>query len=372
MKKTALWIQALVLVLFLGGFFVLHLALPDRSFSDQENRVLQTLPGFSFSDLAQGKFTQRVEDYVTDQFPFRDDWISLKARTELTAGKDSNNDIFLCGGDTLLETYTAPADEDLAFRMEAVNALADSAGVPVYFALIPSASELWGDLLPAGAPNDSQKATIDAAYALSQARTVDVYDAMQAHRDEPLYYRTDHHWTTLGAYYGYTALAEAMGFEPVPLTDYTETLVTDAFYGSAWSAAGFSWVPPDRISRYVPQGDAVVTNYVSGQAEPGTMYDESKLEFLNKYPYFFGGNTPLLTIDTGNDQAPSLLILRDSYMDSLSPYLLAHFSQIHILDLRYYQTSLKAYLAAHPVDQILVCYNVKNFSQDGNVFLAAS
>lgn len=372
MKKTALWAQALVLLLFIAIFFLLHLILPDRSFSQQENRVLQSLPSFSFSDLFQGKFSQRVEKYVTDQFPFRDGWVSMKARAELATGKDSNNDIYLCDGATLLETYTAPDAGELDFRLEAINTLADAAGVPVYFALIPSASELRRELLPAGAPNDSQKATIDYAYASVHAQTVNVYDALDAHKDEALYYRTDHHWTTLGAYYGYTALADAMGFDPVPLEEYSETLVTDEFYGSAWSASGFSWVSPDSISTYVPQGDAIVTNYPKNQPEPGTMYDESKLELLNKYPYFFGGNTPLMTIETGNSEAPSLLILRDSYMDSLSPYLLAHFSKIHILDLRYYQTSLKAYLGKNPVDQILVCYNVKNFSQDGNIFLAAS
>ena len=372
MKKTALWAQALVLLLFLGLGLLLHLALPDRDFSPQENRVLQPLPGFSFHSLFQGSFTRRVEDYITDQFPFRDEWISVKARAELAAGKDSNNDIYLCEGGTLLETYTAPEENDFAMRLEAVNMLADNADVPVYFALIPSAAELRRELLPAGAPNDSQKETIDYAYANVQARTVNVYDALDGHKDEAIYYRTDHHWTTLGAYYGYTALAEAMGFDPVPLEEYDETLVTDAFYGSAWSASGFSWVAPDSISTYVPQGDAVVTNYPQRQPEPGVMYDESKLELLNKYPYFFGGNTPLLTIETGNSDAPSLLILRDSYMDSLSPYLLPHFSTIHILDLRYYQTGLKAYLAEHPVDQILVCYSVNNFTQDGNVFLAAS
>ena len=372
MKKTALWAQALVLLLFIGLGLLLHLILPDRDFSPQENRVLQSLPSFSFSTLFQGKFTQRVEKYITDQFPFRDGWISIKARAELAAGKDSNNDIYLCTGDTLLETYTAPEAGDLIFRLEAVDILADNADVPVYFALIPSAAELRRDLLPAGAPNDSQKETIDFAYAGFHGQTVNVYDALEAHADEALYYRTDHHWTTLGAYYGYTALAKAMGFEPVPLRDYTETLVTDAFYGSAWSAAGFSWVAPDSISTYVPQGDAIITNYPQRQPEPGVMYDESKLELLNKYPYFFGGNTPLLTIETGHSEAPSLLILRDSYMDSLSPYLLPHFSTIHILDLRYYQTGLKAYLTEHPVDQILVCYSVNNFTQDGNIFLAAS
>ena len=372
MKKTALWVQAAVLLAFVAAFFVLNLVLPDRDFSEQENRYLQTAPKFSFSELFSGRFTSKFESYVTDQFAFRDTWTGLKARCERICGKSSNNGIYLCEGETLLEPFTAPKQADLEFNLDAVNALTESAGIPVCFALIPGASEIRSDLLPAGAPNDSQKATIDFAYAYTDAVSADVYSALNAHRDEPIFYRTDHHWTTLGAYYGYTAIAEAMGLTPIPLSDYTETRVTDSFYGTAYSSSGYSWVKPDSISTFVTQGDARITNYPTGSPVEGTLYDASFLSAKDKYKYFYGGNTPLLKIETGNTDAPSLLILRDSYMDSMSPYLFAHFSEIHILDLRYYRASLKAYLEENRIDQILVCYSVKNFAEDGNLFLLAN
>lgn len=368
-KKTSL-AQTLVFVLFIGLFCVLHFALPDRSFSEQENRSLQTAPKFTLSNLFSGRFATQAEDYVSDQFPFRDAWTALKARGELLTGKDENNGVFLGENETLIEPFTAPPLTALRGNLDGIGALADAAGVPVYFALIPSASELWADKLPAGAPNDSQKALIEDAYASVDCETVDIYAALSAHRDEPIYYRTDHHWTTLGAYYGYEALADAMGFDPVPLSDYTETVVTEEFFGTTYSASGFSWVKPDRISTYVQQGDAVVTNYPDGAAVPGTLYDESFLAKKDKYSYFYGGNTPLLTIETGN-AGPELLILRDSYMDSLSPYLFPHFSEIHILDLRYYRTGLRAYIEEQGFDAVLVCYSVKNFCEDNNLALAA-
>ena len=371
MKKSALWIQTAILLAFLAVFFLLNLFLPDRDFSEQENRYLQTAPKFSFSELFSGKFTGKFETYVTDQFAFRDTWTGLKARAERVLGKDSNNDIFLCGGETLIEPFTAPAEDELTFRLDAVNSLAESAGVPVCFALIPSASEIWSDLLPSGAPNDSQAEVIDFAYGYCNTENADVLGALRAHADEPVFYRTDHHWTTLGAYYGYTAIAEAMGITPLPLTDYTETQVTDSFYGTAYSSSGYEWIKPESISAFVEQGDAVITNYPTGSPVEISLYDETALTAKDKYKFFYGGNTPLLSIRTGNDDAPSLLILRDSYMDSLSPYLFAHFSEIHILDLRYCRASLKAYLAEHDIDQILVSYSVKNFCEDGNIFLAA-
>lgn len=372
MKKFAAWIQAVVLLAFIALFFLLNLILPDSDFSQQENRYLQTAPKFSLSELFSGKFSEKFESYVSDQFAFRDTWTALKARIELLLGKDSNKDIYLCDGETLIEPYTAPTREDLEFRLDSINALTETADVPVYFALIPGACEVWRDLLPKGAPNDSQKDAIDYAYAYTDALTADIYGALTAHASEPIYYRTDHHWTTLGAYYGYTALAEAMGFDPVPLTEYTERVVTEEFYGTAYSSSGYAWIAPDSISAYVEQGDAIITNYPTGTAVEGTLYEESALAAKDKYKYFYGGNTPLLTIETGNENAPSLLILRDSYMDSLSPYLFAHFSEIHILDLRYYRASLRSYIADHGIDQILVCYSVKNFAEDGNIFLAAN
>ncbi len=370
MSNRAKWIQTLLFLAFIAAFFLLNLILPDRTFSEQENRYLQTAPRFSFSSLFSGKFTDAFETYLTDQFAFRDGWIALKARSELISGKRENNGVYLCADETLIEPYSAANPSDLDFSLDAINALTDSAGVPVYFALIPSASEVWNSKLPEGTPNDSQAGTIGHAYSYVHAKTADVAGALISHADEPVFYRTDHHWTTLGAYYGYAAIADAMGILPIPLSDYSESVVTSTFYGTAYSASGFSWVRPDSISAYVPVDGITITNYPNGVAEDGEMYDAPALETKDKYRYFYGGNTPLLTIRTAHPDAPSLLILRDSYMDAMSPFLTAHFSEIHILDLRYYKTSLRAYLDAHDIDAILVCYNVKNFSEDGNIFLA--
>ena len=369
MSKKAKWAQTALFLAFIGTLFLLNLFLPKREFSEQENRMLQTAPKFTFSSLFSGKFTSAFETYVTDQFPFRDSWTTLKARAELTSGKKENKGIYLCENETLIEPYAAPELSALDFSLDAVNALSESAGVPVTLALIPSASEIWADKLPTGAPNDSQRETIAHAYSYVSAQTADVYGALQAHSGEPIFYRTDHHWTSLGAYYGYAAIAEAMGLTSVPLSAYSEQVVSRDFYGTAYSASGFSWVAPDSISVYVPDAGVKVTNYPVGTPEEGAMYVETFLQAKDKYKFFYGGNTPLLTVETAQTDAPSLLILRDSYTDAMSPFLTAHFSKIHILDLRYYKTSLRAYIEENDIDSILVCYNVKNFSEDGNLFL---
>ncbi len=371
MSKKALWLQTLIFLCFIGVFFILNIAIPDKDFSENENRKLQSLPKFTFEDLFEGKFTADFEDYVTDQFAFRDRWTALKARCELALGKDENKGIFLCDDQRLIEAFETPNMDDIDFSLESIDMLAQSSEANVYFALIPSASEVYSELLPKGAPNASQLDIINHAYASVGAVNVDVYSKLMAHKDENIFYRTDHHWTTLGAYYGYTAIAEAMGFEPVDINSYTEEVVSTEFLGTTFSSSGFGWVKPESISRYVPQGDMVITNYPSGSPTEGTMYDDSFLAVKDKYSYFYGGNTPLLKIETGKEGLPSLLIVRDSYMDSLSPYLTEHFSTIHIVDLRYNNASLKGYIAQNDIDNILVCYSVPNFSTDGNIFLVA-
>ena len=371
MSKKALWIEAIVFLAFIFAFFILNTALPDREFSEQENRSLQQRPAFSFDELFSGQYTKDFEAYTTDQFTLRDEWITLKAASELALGKRQNNGMFLCDGGTIIEPYEAPEDGKLEANMEALNKLVANTDADVYFALIPGKSDIWAHMLPQNAPRDSEKAAIDYCYSLSDAVNVDIYGKLEEHSSEYIYYRTDHHWTTLGAYYGFSALAESMGLDCPDISEYSgRETVSEEFYGTSWSSSGFSWVEPDSMEIFVTEPEGLeITNYPQGSPVEGQLYDWSRLEVKDKYTFFYGGNTPLLEIETGVEDAPSLLILRDSYMDSLSPFLLESYSRIHILDLRYYRASLSDYIAQNGFDDVLVCYSIDNFSTDSNIFL---
>jgi len=371
MNKKALWAEALIFLAFIGAFFILNLVLPDRQFSEQENRYLQMRPEFSFKSLFSGDYTSKFETYTTDQFTFRDEWITLKAASELALGKQENNDVHLCENGTLIEGFKRPENSVLDSNMSALNSLVGNTDAKVYFALIPDKSDLYASLLPKNAPNDSEKEVIDYCYGQSNATNVDMYSALSAHKDEYIFYRTDHHWTSLGAYYGLSALAESMGLPCPALDSYTDRhVVSEEFYGTTWSSSGFSWVDPDTMEIFVnaPEG-LKVTSYPQGSPVEGKLYDFSFLEKKDKYSMFMGGNCPMHVIETGNEDKPSLLILRDSYMDSLIPFLLDDFSEIHVLDLRYYRASLKAYIEQNNFDNVLVCYSVSNFCSDSNIFL---
>lgn len=368
-KKICFAVSAVFLV-FIAFFFVLNLITPDIEFSERENRYLETLPKFSFSALFSGKYIKDFETYATDQFPYRDTWITLKAALELAAGKEENNGVILCENDTLIEPFQAPDAAALEKNVAAVNALTEKAGVPVYFALIPGKSDIYAALLPDNAPNDSQLDFINSAYEQANAHTVDIYAELSAHHNEYLYYRTDHHWTTHGAYYGYTALCDAMGIVPSPLSNFTPETVSDTFYGTTYSSSGFSWVAPDSMELYVKDpGTLTIQNYFDGTPADGMLYDYSYLDKKDKYAMFFGGNTPLLQIETGAKDGERLLILRDSYADSMTPFLLSDFSELHMIDLRYYKVSILDYIKEQKIDRVVVMYSVPNFATDPNIFL---
>ncbi len=129
---------------------------------------------------------------------------------------------------------------------------------------------------------------------------------------------------------------------------------------------------PDDIQTFVQPYDGLhILNYRKSEPAETPLYDLSYLEKKDKYSMFLGGITPLLEIDTGNEGLPSLLILRDSYTDSLAPFLLEHFSRIALVDLRYFNGDVTEYISENGMDAALICYSASNFSTDTNFYKLA-
>ena len=368
MSKTTNRIITVLFSVFIGGFFLLNLFLPDKDFSEKENRQLQTLPKFTFSSLFSGTFATRFEDYCSDQFAGRDAWIETKAGAELAQGKQQNNGVFLCDGERLIEPFTAPEPDTLSVAVQAADSLTD-AGVPVSLALIPTAAQLYADLLPDGAPNDDQQAVIESAYAQTALETVDLFSALAAHTNEYIFYSTDHHWTSLGAYYAVNALRTSWGLPEISKATLTQEIISESFYGTLYSSSGFFWVIPDEMETLVavPEGSSVTRYETNGTEQTLPLYNYDKLSIKDKYTFFLGGNIPRAVVDTGTEDAPSLLILRDSYADSLVPFLTDAFSEIHLIDLRYYTGSVKEYIAENSIDRVLFLYSTDNFCSDSSL-----
>lgn len=381
-KRYCIFITALFCA-FIGVFLVANAVSPDRTFSEVENRNLEQLPAVDFGtpeklfrdgNFFNGQFMRDFETYTTDQFIGRDAWVDLKARTERALGKKENNNVYFADNDTLITRFDQPAADRVTENLNYVNKFVENVDIPVVFSLIPTQACIWADRLPEGAPNASQTDLMTQAQgAVTGATWADVYTPLMEHKDEDIFYRTDHHWTSLGAYYGYTGLASALGYTPVPLTDYTPTVRSTEFYGTVFSSSGVRWVKPDTITTYVPDdGITVVSHTYDNSGNPveeqRALYVESFLSVKDKYSMFLGGNQSLGVVKTPNTDKPKLLIIRDSYADSLVPFLTAHYSEIHLIDPRYYHLSVKDYVEQNGIDQALVLYSVPNFVTDGNMF----
>ena len=378
-KKYSVFITVLFCV-FIFGFGIFHFILPDRDFSEQENRYLAQFKAPTLDTVRSGKFMETFQDYISDQFPLRDRWIQLKALSERALGKQENNGVYFgTDGQTLFAQYTAPDPDDLAARVGYVNELADNVDVPVYFSLVPDKSYVWADRLPADAPYvDDGWTWADASAKLLNGRVhyIDLYapSIWTGEQDgwtgmEP-FYRTDHHWTTMGAYHAYFALATAMNGSAAVMNG-EPTLVSDSFYGTTYSASGAGWIKPDEMYTWVPEGgengQLLVYRYPEGEPVEGSLYDLSKLEVKDKYSMFLGGNQPLCFI-YNPEGTGRLLVVRDSYSDSLAPFLALDYQEIHLFDLRYNNRSLKQYISDYHIDQVLVLYSASNFSTDINLF----
>ena len=367
-KKFNTFLTALFCT-FLGGMLVISTILPDVDFSELENRTLAKPPKFSVSNVKEGKFMADAEKYTSDHLVGRDLWVSIKSWCERLTGKQENNGVYFGDQQTLINRLETPDMEKLEANMNHVDRLVNNLHVPVYFGLIPSSASIWADRLPDGAPTADEKGIIDHLYSLTQAQTLDLYRNLADHADQEIYYRTDHHWTSLGAYYGYQTLVEALNMEPVDLESLTPTTVTENFYGTIFSSSGVRWVDPDSIQTYIPDEGLEITSYFDGSPSQGSLYVEDFLAKKDKYSYFLGGVQPLCVIKTQNTQSPKLLLIRDSYSDSLAPFLTENFSEIHLWDLRWNVNSLQSYVEEHEIDNVVVLYSISNFLSDKNLFL---
>ncbi len=377
-KKYARFLSCLFCA-FLAVIFAANALTPDRDFSEMENRTLAQRPKASWAAIASGSFMADYETYKVDQFVGRDGWVAAKAWSERLSGKQENNGVYFCADSTLISRMEEPDQVKLEKNIGYISAFAEKVQVPVALGLIPTQACVWADKLPQGAPNyDQRQVWTQASNALNgKASLMDqLWVTLPAHRDEPIFYRTDHHWTSLGAYYGYTCFMDALGrgSETLPLDAYTKQTVSTDFYGTVFSTSGVRWVKPDEMDLYVPEEGITVESHTYDKTgkpvvEPRQLYDESYLAKKDKYSMFLGGQQALGVVTTPNADKPKLLLIRDSYSDSLVPFLTPHFSQIHLVDLRYYKGSTAQYIQDNGIDQVAILYSVPNFADASLVWL---
>ncbi|WP_098745441.1 DHHW family protein [Paenibacillus sp. EZ-K15] len=362
---------ALLLLLFISVIAVLNLLSADRSFSESENRMLEQLPHFSLKALLSGDFTADFEKYVSDQFVFRDFWMGAKTDMDRMMGKKESNGIYIGKDGYLIQNFIPPAEKDLEEKVDAIHAFDHATpGLDKYVMLAPTAAAIYQDKLPKYTIIGDQEAYLKKVkqWMYPNLRFIDVFPSLYAARDQPIYYKTDHHWTTKGAYIAYLELCRQMGLTPQKEEEFNIQQVTDEFYGSLYSKSGFRHVQSDRLELYLPKDQEKYTvTYVDEEKTTDSLYAMEQLQRKDKYAVFLNGNHARIHIKTANPSGRKLLVVKDSYANSLITFLLKHFSEIHVVDLRYYEEDLASFVHEQGIQDMLLLYNANTFFEDPSI-----
>lgn len=386
MRKETIVSASFLLPLFCLS--ALSLFLPQKHFSEMENRYLAGKPEFTWEKFADGTYGKACETWISDQFPFRKTFVAARTNAERLMLKEDVNGIYFGEEHYYMEKYdsedlmTEQMEKNTSLLAQAAGHFAAQLGSGhVKIMLVPSASQvLTENLPPFAAPADQSAVTDTLKKKLAQVpgakadMVLPIEQEFKKNSMEPLYYRTDHHWTTLGAYYAYQLYGRYAGFQPRSWDQFIERTVSETFQGTIQSRLGIA-LKPDEIKLFLPKEKESVQIYYDGRPEPSErFYDESALKKKDQYAVFLGGNHGWTEIVNRNvkkgsvEDGKKLLIINDSFANSFVPFLTPHFEEVHMVDLRYFNKKLSEFVKEQEITDILVLYQVPGFAKDGNLF----
>lgn len=372
-KKSYYQALAVIFILFIGIFVGSNLITKDKTYSETENRILATKPNFTIDRLLEGRFTSKFEDYVVDQFIGRDLFTNIKMSVDKLLGRNQANGVFLGKDGYLIEDFTDPNEEAVNQNLQAIDNFAKRyKDVKQYMLISPTSVSILKDKLPYSAPIIDQESYLKSYKEKlpSSIKFVDVYETLNNHKDEYIFYKTDHHWTSLGAFYSYEKLAEDMGLKKKADDYYNVQLVSNDFFGALSSKSGYDVEEGDKVQVYIPakNEEYVVVNYVEEQEKSASLYSSEALEKKDNYEVFLKGNHPLVKIKTSAKNDKTLLIFKDSYANSFIPFLTNDFSKIIVVDPRYYYEDIDKLMEQENVNEVLYLYNANTFFSDRSLY----
>ena len=371
-NKTKSKLISAFFIVFIFAAAVLYVFTPKNSFSETEKRYLAEFPKFSFEALSSGKFTSEFEEYLSDHAPFRNVLVSLNSYFELVKGNNGSNGIYLGSDGWLIEK---PFDRENRFdtNVRRITAFARSTNIPTAITAVPEKGFIYGEKLPKNALtySDDEYFKKLSAQCGDSVQFINLTDALKARKDTvQLFYKTDHHWTCGGAYIGYAEICKALNLTAVEENSfYTQT--AEDFYGTSYSTSLYTLTKPDtmKILRSKKTDGAAEIVIEDGKTEKSeNMFFDGNLKGSDKYTVFLDGNHPLVRIKTGNTGG-RLLVVKDSFAHCLVPFLAENYSEIVMIDLRYYKKPVSQLLSAEDFNQILFVYGMENLAESRDIIL---
>lgn len=371
-RKVQEQLVGIIFILILFLFLIINIIVPNKEKSVQENRMLVTKPKFRLSSLISGDYDEKFEAYMDDQFVGRDMWRKLKVTVDRIGGSRLENGVYIGTNGQLLEQIEVADENHLAANIKAIKSFSESQSkIPVRMMLVPDAANVLNHSLPALAkPEDQTQMFSMVRKDLGDSvEWIDVSTELNKHKTEKIYYKTDHHWTTLGAFYAFQAAAPSLGIEGDLSGKYVSYAVSDSFNGMLASKSGVNLGEKEQIDIYVPteEDTDLIVDYVDEGKRSTSLYDSSKLKEKDQYTVFLGGNSSLLDIRTVSTSTKRLLLVKDSFANSFIPFLTPYYREIVVVDPRYYSGTINDLMDSYRISEVLFLYSGNTFFKDNNI-----
>lgn len=371
-RKVQEQLVGIIFILILFLFLIINIIVPNKEKSVQENRMLATKPKFRLSSLISGDYDEKFEAYMDDQFVGRDMWRKLKVTVDRICGSRLENGVYIGRNGQLLEQIEVADENHLAANIKAIKSFSESQKkIPVRMMLVPDAANVLNHSLPALAkPEDQTQMFSMVRKDLGDSvEWIDVSTELNKHKTEKIYYKTDHHWTTLGAFYAFQAAAQSLGIEGDLSVKYVSHAVSNSFNGMLASKSGVNLGEKEQIDIYVPteEDTDLIVDYVDEGKRSTSLYDSSKLKEKDQYTVFLGGNSSLLDIRTVSTSTKRLLLVKDSFANSFIPFLTPYYREIVVVDPRYYSGTINDLMDSYRISEVLFLYSGNTFFKDNNI-----
>ena len=362
-------------VVIMAFFFIANIAMPDAEFSDVENRTLQKFPKISVSEYTSGRLEKKLENYVNDQFIGRNAFIRLKSAVDVSAGSVYSNGVWMGKDGYLMEDVTVPSKKNMKKIVKSVAAFKKAnKNLDMSFLLAPTAANIYSDKLPALAQTADQNAYMDKFFKdikKAGVKPIDVRPELLAgKKDALMFYRTDHHWTSDGAQAAFAKYAEEA---ELASKDFELSEVKNDFVGSLAAKCGFVGGKADIIKLPTAvKGSNSVIYYYDTQKKTTKFYKMKNLDKRDAYTVFGGQNHPVYTIKTPVKSSRRLLLVKDSYANSMLPFLMQSYREIVVVDPRYYYEDLDMLMLTEDVSEVLFLYNANTLFEDDSLTMMLS
>lgn len=353
-------------------FTVIDIINSPNEFSELENRKLSQMPILSLKSYIDTSFSSDYEKYINDQFFLRDNWIDLKSRIEYLLGKRENNDIIFGRENYLFKKFTTFNDEMLENNLNSIITFTNNYNKEVDFFIIPNSYAVYDELTPRYLPLVDQLSLINSINSYLSLKsndhinTINVAEELLKNKDDYIYYKTDHHWTSYGAYLAYLTYMDYLGLEIVDINN-LEKITINNFLGTYYNRSKYFKADSDFITYYNILGLHIE---IDGK-EKLSLMDLDKFKGRDKYSAFLWGNNGLTKVINENiseeRKGSSILIFKDSYANSFIQFLSYNYEIIDIIDLRYFKESIRNFMKDKDYNEILIMYSFNNLSSDINI-----